>query len=155
MRRIFFVLGFVVIVLPLSVSLPYFPFRQLRVNPCWLLVLYLGFMLELPWGGLVVMGIALLQETVTTSIHGVLVLPYLSCYLVLRLARTHLIFEGLQVQVFWVLALTVLEKLFERGMLPHGTTPPWWALVVEVALQALMVPILFSWFDRYLRESDA
>lgn len=149
MRKVSVILMGIVLFLPLSVSLAHFPLKGVRFDVLWLLSLYVAFLAPLPWGAFFMLGFALLQESLGTSSHGLLVLPYWACYLLLRVGRTRLFFEGVEVQCVWVFILTVVRKLLELWLLHHQGWGnfPFYMIFVDALLQSMTAFFLFPLID--------
>lgn len=105
-------------------TIRHFPLTTIRIDLVWLVVLYLGFYVPLFPGGLSVLILALAQETLAATLHGVIALSYLPVYFFLRLTHHHLFFEGKAAQIIWIVLLTLIQEGFELALLLwQGYTP--------------------------------
>jgi hypothetical protein len=144
---VFFVFLFVAAVLQSAVRT--LPLPWLKLDLIWLTVLYLGFYTPLLPGGVLVLLVALLQETLGAPLHGALPLAYLTVYFFLRLAHQNLFFQRMTSQVIWVALLSLAYRGIEAGLLAwQGYEVPsgfvrlaGWALM-EGAASVAVFPLL-------------
>lgn len=156
MRRPLFIGGYVFMALLVSTLSPYLPLRQYRFEFIALLVFYLGFSMPVPWGSPLVFWLGLIQESVGTSLHGLLAASYLSSYLLLRLAKKHLFLEGFLFKIIWVFIFTFGQKAVEHVLLLHAGygTPGVWIVLIQGVIQSGLALLLFPVFDVGLREPE-
>lgn len=129
----------------------HFPLVAVRVDLVWLLVLYLGFTVPLFPGGIGVVAIGLAREAAGVPLHGILPFSYLTLYLLIRMTRQQLFFEGTAPRLIWVVVLTLARQAIE-GLLLHGQgyTAPWHpaTLLSSAFLQAAVALFLFPFLQR-------
>ncbi len=156
MRRPLFIAGYVFFALLVSTLSPYLPLRPYRFELIALLVFYLGFSMPVSWGGPLVFWLGLIQESIGTSLHGLLATSYLASYLLLRLAKKNLFLEGFIFKVLWVFIFTFGQKAVEHFLLLHAGfgTPGIWIVLIQGALQSGLALLLFPLFDICLREPE-
>lgn len=122
------------------------PLVSIRVDLILLIVLYLGFFVPLFPGGIVVLLLGLIQETVGVPFHGVLPVVYVTVFLLLRLTHQHLFFQGGSSQVIWIMILSFAAKGIELGLLVWQGYEPNFSIfqyVVSAFLQGLASLALF------------
>jgi hypothetical protein len=95
----------------------HFPLPDLKVDVVWLGVLFLGFYVPLLPGGLIVLALGLVQETLGAPLHGVLPLAHLAVYFFLRLTYQNLFIQRKPSQVIWVSLLSLAYRGVEAGLL--------------------------------------
>ena len=127
------------------------PFVFLRMDIAWVVVVFLGFFIPLGRGGLAVLMIGLIQESIGGSLHGVLPLSYLAVYFFLRMSHQHLFFQGGSSQVIWILILALFQKSLEGLLLqsqgydfPYRTSQEWVLLGMSAFLQGMISLPVFA-----------
>lgn len=94
-----------------------FPHPDLNLDLVWLGVLFLGFYVPLLPGGVAVLVLGLIQESLGAPFHGVVPLAYLSVYFLLRLTEQSLFFQKRTSQAVWVMLLSLVYRGIETGLL--------------------------------------
>src|SRR5579885_2485821 len=125
----------------------------MRLDLGWVIVVFLGFFINLGPGAGAVFLIGLVHESLGASMHGVLPFSYLAVFLFLRLTRQHLFFQGGTPQAIWVMIVTMLQKVLEGLLIgiqgyefPYGSSSDWLFLLggclVQGVASLLVFPIL-------------
>jgi len=137
------------------------PLAFIRLDLAWLVVIFLGFFVNLGPGGIAVFLIGLAQESLGAGGHGSLTLSYLAIFMILRLTHQNLFFQGGSSQAIWVMILTILQKALEGLLIHmHGNEFPyqlagdWLYLLGTAFLQGLASLFVFPILKRGIKRTE-